>query len=289
MLSPPRPSTGPSSGLTPSGVLSIVRDTVAAVLGPSVPDDAPLMSAGLDSLGAVELRSTLEARLGPEAGGGGLSLPPTLVFDYPSATAIAGFISSQLGAREAGSSSSGDSGPADGAAGAQSPVPVARLAASAAAAPARLVGVAGTASRTPRGAISSAGASALAAADAVTRVPLSRWDWDWLASGAGAGAGAGGDAADAPARFGGWLAGIEAFDAAAFGISGAEAELMDAQQRLLLEGALEAAWGAAGGAPAGGAPAADLFLSDACVAVGIARCGCLPACLSAALLGPRTA
>ena len=47
------------------------------------------LPAGLDSLGAVELRNHLEARLG-------LPLPPTLTFDYPSMDAIAGFVSSQL-------------------------------------------------------------------------------------------------------------------------------------------------------------------------------------------------
>ena len=37
------------------------------------------------------------------------------------------------------------------------------------------------------------------------------------------------------ARFGGWLTGVDFFDAAAFAISAPEAELMDPQQRLLLE------------------------------------------------------
>jgi Beta-ketoacyl synthase, N-terminal domain len=36
-------------------------------------------------------------------------------------------------------------------------------------------------------------------------------------------------------RFGGFMAGSAAFDAAAFGITSAEAELMDPQQRLLME------------------------------------------------------
>jgi hypothetical protein len=42
------------------------------VLGAAVAEDEPLMAAGLDSLGSVELRNTLESRLG-------LRLPPTLV------------------------------------------------------------------------------------------------------------------------------------------------------------------------------------------------------------------
>jgi acyl carrier protein len=45
---------------------------VHAVDGAGVAPDAPLMQSGLDSLGAVEFRSTLESRLS-------LQLPPTLV------------------------------------------------------------------------------------------------------------------------------------------------------------------------------------------------------------------
>lgn len=47
------------------------------------------MAAGLDSLGAVELRNTLESAIS-------MSLPPTLVFDYPTAAAIASYLATHL-------------------------------------------------------------------------------------------------------------------------------------------------------------------------------------------------
>ena len=49
----------------------------------------PLMEAGLDSLGAVELRNQLAAAF-PAS-----ELPATLTFDYPSIIALASFIASQ--------------------------------------------------------------------------------------------------------------------------------------------------------------------------------------------------
>ena len=51
--------------------------------------DEPLMAAGLDSLGSVELRNSLEAEFG-------LALPPTLALDFPSAAAIADYVAARL-------------------------------------------------------------------------------------------------------------------------------------------------------------------------------------------------
>ena len=50
-----------------------------------------IAQAGLDSLGAVELRSVIGARFN-------LQLPATLAFDYPTATALAGFVASSISA-----------------------------------------------------------------------------------------------------------------------------------------------------------------------------------------------
>lgn len=62
-----------------------VMASIATVLGRNVEEMEPLTSAGLDSLGAVELRNSLEEELG-------ITLPATLLYDYPTATEVTGFI-----------------------------------------------------------------------------------------------------------------------------------------------------------------------------------------------------
>lgn len=51
------------------------------------------MDAGLDSLGAVEFRSNLESKFS-------LQLPPTLVFDFPTLSAIVGYLDSTLAGQQ---------------------------------------------------------------------------------------------------------------------------------------------------------------------------------------------
>ena len=254
-------SAGTSSGkvLTPDGVKGLVVETVTGVLGQVVSPDEPLMAAGLDSLGAVELRNALEGALG-------ISLPGTLVFDYPSVDAMTQFILSQIPAADAAAEDAGGLMVSAGAS--------LLTAAAVATAPAdmqAMIGITGTASYSPRSAITS-----LQPVDAISAVPLSRWDWEALATTSVSKQGG-----VVPARFGGWLSGVEMFDAGLFGISGVEAELMDAQQRLLLQAAHQAITAAAAASGAAAAAAEGAYASsvmevtaaagvNTCVAVGIA-------------------
>lgn len=78
-----------TSTFVPTDTISIVSDVVRSILGRDVDPSEPLMSAGLDSLTSVELKNTLEGRMG-------ITLPSTIVFDYPSISAIGEYLS-QLG------------------------------------------------------------------------------------------------------------------------------------------------------------------------------------------------
>ena len=62
---------------------------MANVIGSAIESpNTPLMESGLDSLGAVDLRNSLAAKFAIE-------LPATVTLDYPSISALAGYIASQ--------------------------------------------------------------------------------------------------------------------------------------------------------------------------------------------------
>ena len=68
------------------GSVPQVLTVAMSILGSSVSAGQPLMDAGLDSLGAVELKNALSARFG-------VQLPATLIMDHPTPHAIAGYLS----------------------------------------------------------------------------------------------------------------------------------------------------------------------------------------------------
>lgn len=64
------------SVLSIENVQPAVEELVSSILGQRVATMLPLMEAGLDSLGAIRLRSALATKFGME-------LSPTVIFDYP--------------------------------------------------------------------------------------------------------------------------------------------------------------------------------------------------------------
>ena len=74
--------------MSEASVAAKVGAVVQQMLGFPVDVQQPLMEAGLDSLGAVELRTSLNAAFGVE-------LPATVTFDYPSVAALATYLASQ--------------------------------------------------------------------------------------------------------------------------------------------------------------------------------------------------
>ena len=74
-------------------LLDLVRSHIATVLGNATPEaidpDRAFQELGFDSLTAVEMRNRLKSATG-------LALSPTLIFDYPNAAALAGYMHHEL-------------------------------------------------------------------------------------------------------------------------------------------------------------------------------------------------
>ncbi|HEY8810315.1 MAG TPA: type I polyketide synthase, partial [Solirubrobacterales bacterium] len=189
----------------------LVLAEVAAVLGHDSPADVDPTRAfqdlGFDSLAAVELRNRLAAATG-------MTLQPTLVFDYPTPTALAAHLLSEI-------TTSGS----------------AKQVAVRTTATDEPIAIVGMSARYPGGVDSPGGLWELAASgsDGIAGFPTDRdWDLERLYHPDPDHAGT------SYAREGGFIGAAADFDAEFFGIGPREALAMDPQQRLLLEAAWEA-------------------------------------------------
>ena len=194
--------------------LEVVLEFVTRTAGGTVDADAPLMEAGVDSLGAVELRNQLQGAAGGE-------MPSTLVFDFPTARQITTHLQStrqdatptddnEAAVLVTGAAVSSDAGSSDA-----------------------IVEFSGLSSTLPGGALGPNDLRAFShcGRDLLRVIPSSRWEVEELAQ----------TIIDFPpevkgrVQHGGFLNVAELFEHDSFSISAAEAVAMDPQQRQLLE------------------------------------------------------
>ena len=193
----------PDAGV--ADMLALVLSAVQACVGSAVSADAPLMDAGIDSLSAVELMEALQ-----QIAGRSVRLSSTTLFDHPTARRLARFLAEraihQPFAPPSAMRSSEDELPT-------LIVPVATLA---------------QGWRAPGGTFSvlSCGCDLVGLADSA------RWDT------VGEGVCSLPDEAK-HARYAAFMCGVEFFDHSRFGMSSAEASVIDPQQRVLLEHSLQ--------------------------------------------------
>ncbi|UPR02038.1 polyketide synthase [Chloropicon primus] len=181
-------------------IIEQVSQSVQRLLQQDIDINTPLMEAGLDSLGVVELRNTISSSVG-------VQLPSTVILDYPSINALTTFICGELGLQEGKSVQE-----------LHEVLPSAEMGVT------RCVALNSFSALLPVATTMKPGAGI---GDAITSVPFGRWDLERSEAMMPSG--------QLTARFAGLLKDVSTFDTACFGMSVTEASLCDPQQRLLLQ------------------------------------------------------
>jgi amino acid adenylation domain-containing protein len=222
---PPAPSSVPAQATENlKAVTAYLATEIAAVL--NVPADKLDVNEtfdryGLDSISALDVIDTLEARLG--------EIPKTLLFEYPTVAKLAGSLmeTHAPALRDLLHEGDGERAPREHI----EPAHSAPVAVPSPAGPSESdIAIIAVAGRYPGADTPEELWEALCEGrDLITEVPEDRWDIDAIYA---AGKGLPGKTY---CRWGGFLSNVDAFDAAFFGISPREAALMDPQERLFLE------------------------------------------------------
>ncbi len=191
-----------------TATVAVLHRLVNRVLGGNVAPSEPLVGAGLDSLGSIELRDVISREFRIE-------LPSTLIYDHPTVSAIAQLIVSRTGE------------PGDAlAASHRRQAEQMRTTRTKTGLQNRVVGIVSVQSSYPRA--RKFDDVVIGAADVQRAVPLGRWDVEASYSIDGM-----------YARFGAFFDDVTIFDASLFKMSDAQGACIDPQQRMLLEGAFE--------------------------------------------------
>uniref|UniRef100_A0A0G4FTC3 Uncharacterized protein n=1 Tax=Chromera velia CCMP2878 TaxID=1169474 RepID=A0A0G4FTC3_9ALVE len=206
-------------------VTAVAVQTASQVLGQSAselpPLDAPLQELGIDSLGAVEFRNELQAKLG-------VRLPATALFDYPTLHEMREFICRLVNHPETAAVTTWEG--TNAGRGALTRGGIMQVGEEG------QVGVVGVSCRLPGGSTNPERfwEMMMGKTDCMSEVPLSRWnneavyDPDPDANGC------------LNVREAAFIEGVDLFDNGFFSISAAETKFMDPQQRHMLEVAYEA-------------------------------------------------
>ncbi|CAL5223543.1 g6075 [Coccomyxa viridis] len=204
-------------GVTRTGqsVAAKLMAILLEVVGATVSETEPLMEAGLDSLGAVELRNAISAAFA-------VDVPATVAFDYPTVAALASHISSKVApqqARVALATTAVD-------------VDLGRAFRASISAGLQVTGI-GCIYPGPKQGVEGFWEAMQCGQTLQRCVPLERWDMDSLYDPEGS-------AGSSYTRFGAFAADVDLHDAAFFRLSRTEAVAVDPQTRLLLQVSAEA-------------------------------------------------